>query len=300
MKSTGFWTIGLLASILLLPGCESTFDYAFPDSTKLTIVAHPFPKGTWNRNPEVFIYSSLSPLDTNNFYTPSSIDVEITEIESEVSLKLDSIVEGDLVHWEIPRQFLKEGFNYSIKAFAPGFEPVSAKTRIPTPSKLTNLLVKDIKIEPSTKIEFKDIVHYKLEFSLEEFEQRPYYHLIFYNKYVGDSLLYYIEPELNANVKFSYNYDVGILIDGAHIEDGIPLIFNFVDWTVGEEVLERVYVELRTVTEDYFKYNSTLSQQVLALIDPFHVPITIYNNIEGGFGNFGGYSPNIGSFEVPH
>jgi hypothetical protein len=297
MKSVRFWTIGLIGSLLFMAGCESEFVPPDGYSNKLTIIAHPYPG---EGNPRAYIYSSLSPLDTSQFNTPSHIVVEITELETDVSHELDSVREGGLVYWEFPSDFLKESFTYSIKAFAPGFEPVSAKTKIPTPSKLTNLLIKDVRIEPSTKIEFKNIVHYKVEFNIEKFETNPYYHLIFKNKYAGNPNLYPLEPELSDNIKFVQNYDIGILIDGADLKDGEPLVFNFVDWTVGNETIERIYVELRTVTADYYKYNSTLAQQVIARDDPFHEPITIFNNIEGGFGNFSGFSPNISSSELPH
>jgi hypothetical protein len=297
MKQRGFSYV-ILGFSLLVAGCESTLDWTFDSLPKLTIIAHPS-TGNWDST-RVYVYASLSPLDSNQFYTPAKLEVEVTELESELTFKLDSVRKEGKVYFEFPPNFLKEGFQYSIKAYAPGFEPVHSTTEIPTPSKITDLQIKDVKIEPSHLNDFKNILHYKVTFNIEHYPTNRYYHLVFYNVYEGKPTRYLVDPELSDKIPFIRNYDYGILIDRHDIPVGEPLEFSFVDWSIKNQDLRTVYVELRSITPDYYKYSSTLARQVLVRQDPFAEPIPIFNNIEGGYGNFSGFSPNVVYSDIPH
>ena len=297
MKQRG-WSYVILGFSLLVAGCESTLDWTFDSLPKLTIIAHPS-TGNWDST-RVYVYASLSPLDSNQFYTPAKLEVEVTELESELTFKLDSIRQGNKLYFEFPPNFLKEGFQYSIKAYAPGFEPVHSTTAIPNPSKITDLQIKDVKIEPSHLNDFKNILHYKVTFNIEHQPTNRYYHLVFYNVYEGNPSRWLVDPELSDKIPFIRNYDYGILIDRYDIPAGEPLEFSFVDWSIKNQDLQTVFVELRSITPDYYKYNSTLARQVIIRQDPFAEPIPIFNNIEGGFGNFSGFSPNVVYSDLPH
>ena len=297
MKQRG-WSYVILGFSLLVAGCESTLDWTFDSLPKLTIIAHPS-TGNWDST-RVYVYASLSPLDSSQFYTPAKLEVEVTELESELTFKLDSIRQGNKLYFEFPPNFLKEGFQYSIKAYAPGFEPVHSTTAIPNPSKITDLQIKDVKIEPSHLNDFKNILHYKVTFNIEHQPTNRYYHLVFYNVYGDNPTRYLVDPELSDKIPFIRNYDYGILIDRYDIPAGQPLEFSFVDWSIKNQDLQTVFVELRSITPDYYKYNSTLARQVIIRQDPFAEPIPIFNNIEGGFGNFSGFSPNVVYSDLPH
>jgi hypothetical protein len=296
----GIWSYLILGFTLLLAGCESTLDWTFDSLPKLTIIAHPYTLSGDTTRVRVYVYASLSPLDSSQFYTPAKLEVEVTELESDLTFKLDSTRSGNKVYFEIPRNFLKEGFQYSIKAFAPGFEPVHATTKIPTPSKIVDLQIKDVQIRPSDINLSKNILHYTVSFNIDHYPTNWYYHLIFYNVYVGDSRAYLVDPEPSDKIPFISNYDYGILIDRHDIPVGQPLEFNFVDWSIKNKDLQTVYVELRSITPDYYKYSSTLARQVIVRQDPFAEPIPIFNNIEGGYGNFSGFSPNVVHSDLPH
>ena len=297
MKQRG-WSYVILGFSLLVAGCESTLDWTFDSLPKLTIIAHPS-TGNWDST-RVYVYASLSPLDSSQFYTPAKLEVEVTELESELTFKLDSVRNGNKLYFEFPPNFLKEGFQYSIKAYAPGFEPVHSTTEIPKPSQITDLQITDIKIEPSHLNDFKNILHYKVTFNIEHQPTNRYYHLVFYNVYGDNPTRYLVDPELSDKIPFIRNYDYGILIDRYDIPAGQPLEFSFVDWSIKNQDLQTVYVELRSITPDYYQYNSTLARQVIIRQDPFAEPIPIFNNIEGGFGNFSGFSPNVVYSDLPH
>lgn len=51
-----------------------------------------------------------------------------------------------------------------------------------------------------------------------------------------------------------------------------------------------VVVGLHSLSEDYFKYSTSLDKYQESEGDPFAQPVQVYSNIEDGFGIFGGYS----------
>jgi len=54
---------------------------------------------------------------------------------------------------------------------------------------------------------------------------------------------------------------------------------------------------LRTVTEDYYLYHSTLTRQVNSG-NPLSDGVVIYDNIVNGEGIFAGYGSNTNSFKL--
>ncbi len=283
----------------LLSGCETTLELPNNKLPKLTIIAHLSTASVGWEQPRVYVFVSQSPSDSSSFEMPENIEVEVTELETDHSINLtQSTVNGESF-FGFPQNFLKEGFSYTISAYSPGYESVRATTSIPRPSTISNLNITGITIEPSTKNEFKDIVRYSLDFEINHIGNNQYYHLVFYNQYAGLPSAYIVNPELTDDQPYLAHYDFGVLIDKDDLVPGAPLNFNFVDWVLEDNELRRVFVELRSITKEYYKYHSTLARQLIVRQDPFAEPVSIYNNIEGGYGNFSGFSPDVSSSYLP-
>ena len=295
---TYIYLILTLSLGLLVSGCETSLELPDNGLPKLTIISHLSSNG-WEKQ-RVFVYASQSPLDPNQFITPDNLDVEVTELETDYSIRLELTKEGNQSYFAFPEDFLKQGFSYSISAYAPGFESVHATTAIPTPSTISNLTISNVRLEPSIKNEFKSILRYHLAFDINHLPSNRYYHLVFYNQYEGiDNMRLIVDPELSDDQPFLPHYDFGILIDKEDLTKGEPLTFDFVDYIVSDNELKEVFVELRTITESYYKYHSSLARQLIVRQDPFAEPVTIFNNIEGGYGNFSGFSPEVTSSYLP-
>ncbi len=284
---------------MLFSGCETTLELPTNKLPKLTIIAHLSPAAAGWERPRVYAFVSQSPSDSSSFEIPQNLEVEVTELETDHSIQLVQTTAQGETYFGFPNSFLKEGFSYTISAYAPGFESVRATTNIPTPSTISNLNISGITINPSEKNEFKDIVRYSLDFEINHFGANQYYHLVFYNQYAGLPSAYIVNPELTDDQPFLAHYDFGVLIDKEDLVPGMPLTFNFVDWVLEDNELRRVFVELRSITKEYYKYHSTLARQLIVRQDPFAEPVTIYNNIEGGYGNFSGFSPDVSSSYLP-
>lgn len=287
----------LIGTFLAVTACETSLDFELHMVPKLTIISHL--SADINTDQKVYVYASQSPTDSSHFYTPDDLVVDVTEVDSDITIRLDTTFADGKMHFKFPVGFLKAGFTYSITAFAPGFDIVQATTIIPKPSTITDLSIKDMLIEQSEVHEFKKIIRYKLVFNIDHFEGNRYYHLVFYNQYKGLDNYYLVDPQPSDHQPFIQHYDYGVLLDKEDLTEGEPLTFEFKDWAVDNNNLIKVFVELRTITEGYYKYHSSLARQLNIRQDPFAEPVSIFNNIDGGYGNFSGFSPATSFFDLP-
>ncbi|MBK8556780.1 MAG: DUF4249 family protein [Lewinellaceae bacterium] len=60
----------------------------------------------------------------------------------------------------------------------------------------------------------------------------------------------------------------------------------------------RIYVEWRTLSEEFYRYHLSLARQGNNL--PLSDPDAVYNNVIGGYGNFSGYSVSVDTLQIPY
>jgi len=65
-----------------------------------------------------------------------------------------------------------------------------------------------------------------------------------------------------------------------------------------QERPRRIFIEWRTLSEPFYRYHLSLSRQGSNL--PFSDPDAVFNNIEGGYGNFSGYAVSIDTVFIPN
>jgi hypothetical protein len=63
--------------------------------------------------------------------------------------------------------------------------------------------------------------------------------------------------------------------------------------------ISQVRLYLWSLSEDYYHYKETLELQLETSGNPFAQPVNVVNNINGGFGIFGGYSRTSAATEIP-
>jgi hypothetical protein len=57
-------------------------------------------------------------------------------------------------------------------------------------------------------------------------------------------------------------------------------------------------INLRHVSEEYYKYYSSVNLQLITQGDPFAQPTVIFSNIDGGFGIFAAFNESIAEVEL--
>ena len=102
----------------------------------------------------------------------------------------------------------------------------------------------------------------------------------------------FLNFEINADYAFqAVNENEGCVIDGSDFEQTktINLIIN---WHLEIEYYEpdKFFIEMRSITKDYYLYQKTLKQQSQTINDPFSESVSVHTNINNGLGIFSGYN----------
>jgi uncharacterized protein DUF4249 len=144
--------------------------------------------------------------------------------------------------------------------------------------------------------------------------EKNFYHLVFYQELTsyllnaeGDTLLgnrVLTTPisvqSSDPNMPVIKYYDNRSFLlkddsfDGQHLS--LPFKGNYT-YNLDASIPGNFFIELRSVTEDYYLYHSTLTRQVNSG-NPFSDGVVIYDNIVNGEGIFAGYSSNTNSFKL--
>lgn len=190
---------------------------------------------------------------------------------------------------------------YTIRVEAPGFETVEARSFIPEPVKISKLAVSNVDSRLDSANQ-RRIYSYDLYVNFDDPKSETnYYHLNVFQ----EVFLYNISPRgdtlINGRTLERINFEVddervitdeiigGVLLKDNPFEEGVR-VRGVIDIVPAYEDLGKVFVELRTVTEEYYLYYTTYSRQQNQVEGPFNDPVIIFNNIENGHGHFVGYN----------
>ena len=101
-------------------------------------------------------------------------------------------------------------------------------------------------------------------------------------------------PGFNSDAGEVFNDD---LFDGGTIEISINFEVSINEYNLENFQLDDAffYIEVRSLSEEYYQYILTTTLQKSITEDPFAEPVQIFSNVENGLGVFGGY--NVESFE---
>lgn len=199
------------------------------------------------------------------------------------------------------------GVNYEIRASAPNVEPVNSNNTIPEAVQVISASFDSTLVETSQfKLGQRDI-WINVAFQLEEKPGDQFYHFYAYRQSIlwADTTGvpdYTFQDLYFHNDLIDLNNSSGLGSTGLVYTDN-SLLFkddsgssNFVSFDIGftfphtKEAVRNLRFELRTVSEEYYKFHVAKRKQELVNNDEFAEPIISFSNIEGGLGLFGGYN----------
>ncbi len=301
----------LLLLLAALSACIRDTDIdLLPESERLVINAHFSPEPTWLISVTNAISTGTSPEDLRNI---SEAAVDIYE---------DGVFKGNAQYvppfisffgsefrayytWE----YLPEpGKEYELRVTAPGYPPATAKDRIPTVA---------APVANPTYLRF-DASRENITVAVELTDTDPaasWYHLIFYYRAID-------QPEVKLPVRnyrsdftvtsdangifLEYLGSTGLLFDDQLFENGsrqmlidleaIPIAFS-PPGTFATGIYE-IQAELRSVSAAYYDYYASSVRQFELSASVFVEPIRVFNNVQGGFGNFSGYQSTFSDWVV--
>lgn len=203
----------------------------------------------------------------------------------------------------------REGKEYMVRVTAKGFPPASASSIIPEPVPISHFEAGALR---ATTGRANDKLRYDYRVQLRYDDPAGatnFYHLNFYQQIhdferVGQDTI--IKESRLIPVEFSSVSDGnwvrasivgGILLQDQPFNGGITLdLGTEIDPT--RQALGMVFAELRTVSKEYYLYQTSVSRQQSSPSGGLHEPVFIFNNIRDGHGIFAGYNLMSDSLSV--
>lgn len=183
------------------------------------------------------------------------------------------------------------GKSYEVRASAPQYDPVTAKSHCPSLVPITDVRVSetgpDIDGNIPITVKFIDPPLERNFYEITFHSENEYVDLASGTKKNRTTPVYAESDDLN----FDENSHVGnsfflkdVLFNGKEVQ------FSFKASDGNLLNYSALIVTLNTVSEDYYNYKVTTQLQDNVSGDPFAQPVNVYNNINNGFGIFAGYS----------
>ncbi len=274
-----------------------------PEPPKRLVIYSSF---TNNQDIHVQLNTSRFVLDNAPEEFVSDVNVEVFEENTFLQQLIFHIPGGRSVPYYSTTGLSAEiGKKYIVKAFLNGFDPVVAESTIPVPEHFSQLSLSNIKIDSiGSRVRYNYTVNLRLD---DPQETINYYHINLYQQVFthpitgGDDEYVDLIP-----FEFSDNNDANEILanvsGGLLLEDN-PLNGNY-SFGLGYEInpvtesLGKVFIELRTVSKEYYQFHSSVTRQKNSPGGVLTEPVFIYNNIEGGHGIFAGYSSVMDSLSI--
>lgn len=175
---------------------------------------------------------------------------------------------------------------YEIRVKAEGYESVSASSFIPLAVPIENVEVTGAENNYTVKVKFQERLgeenFYIIKAEMEETKIDNQTG----KTYVARSPIYLESDDPLFNGE-DYYYDGFIFGDGLIADKAVSLVFKTSQFLPEDS---KLIIYLRTLSSDLYKYQITYDLQQTTSGDPFAQPVSVYNNINKGYGIFAGYS----------
>ncbi|MBP6812801.1 MAG: DUF4249 family protein [Saprospiraceae bacterium] len=205
------------------------------------------------------------------------------------------------------------GVEYSFVVKVPGYPTVQASSSIPAHHPIESIVLDTSDVTIETLSDGSKEMRIPLELRLKDLPQAERY-FAFYLTHDTD-IYESREPDI-----FDYTQEqqpTNFLADGRTISllHNIPepvVLINEKYWADERRTLylvaripynpqtdtpRRLYITWRTLSKEFYRYHLSLSRQGGNV--PLNDPDAVFNNMDGGLGNFSGYSVEIDTVEIP-
>lgn len=297
MKKTLLYTFIWFA---LSVGCETIVEIDIPvEPTRLVINSILSDKEFISAN----ISESKHILDGSDVYkTVQGATVEIYEDGNLLTTLIDSL-EGNYISNNFKPL---RGKLYKISVSKGGFEIATANVLMPLDTATILSVKMDTITEPqqgytSTYLRFSVAVQdnelINNFYSIAVY-QEGYHYQYDYNvapPVLIDSVYYYHKLQIQTrdpSLEDFQSYGQDILFND-ELFNGSTYHINVLTWLPSEDSNTTYYIELANTSESYYRYKLSSELQYFAGDNPFAQPVTVYNNIENGFGVFGAYNTAV-------
>lgn len=296
---------------LLLARCAREVIIELPEEPpKLVVVCH-FTDGQHIR---AKISLSKSVNDGSQPELPQELDATLSVNGSYWDrLKPDTTEKGVRTYWESHQsKIAKEGLDYAISVRLPGYPTVQSFSKIPRQVKLEPILLSSGDIVVESISEGLSELRIPLALRLTDLPAEGHYFAfnLTHETQVYETLIPPVHDSwqegrsnfLTDGRTFSLLHDIPepvVLINENYWADDRRTLYLVarIPFDPENERPRRIFIEWRTLSEQFYRYHLSLSRQGGNL--PFSDPDAVFNNIEGGYGNFSGYAVSVDTVLIP-
>ena len=243
---------------------------------------------------------------------PFNADVSIA-IDGKFLDKLFRVTDdGGRIYWQ-SRDLVETHTDYALAVRIAAYDPIDAVSYAPNPVSFSRTRIDTAAIKTIELGNGKWALQVPLEITLASMPEE--------DRYFAFGLRHEIEifGEIDGEKIPDEYYETAtkFLADGRTLAlvydtpEGVVLVdqnfWNDPSWTLtldalipfdpAFEIPRRIFIEWRTLSEDFYRYHLSLARQGNNL--PFNNPDALYNNIQGGYGNFSGYSASGDTIAIP-
>ena len=296
-----------LPLLFSLSACEQVIEPDLPEHTpRLVLQAFFTPDSTW----VAFVGRSAGILEALPERERAVAEATVELLAGDRVIDELEFFEGERVYvWE--KGALQAGESYSLRVSAPGFATIQATDAIPRP---VPTAIASYRTNTSSRSESRISGDFSIKLEIQDPPgETNYYQIRFFRS--GHRLGRYEEPfeepfeEPVYTVEESFSTqdpsisadnDVDDLIEGLitapffkdTLFDGQTHAIELSgDYDAPEHT--RFYIQVLYVSETYYEYLKSARLHESTQDNPFAEPVSVYSNVENGYGIFAGYSSQI-------
>ena len=206
-----------------------------------------------------------------------------------------------------------EETTYTLRVSAPGYKDVIAQDVVPRGVAIRDIESIPLGFSPGANAD-EIVYHYNIRITFDDPAAfRNYYHLRFHQEILrvliseaGDTItIGKRRDQIGFGSAINNNTITAYLDDGVLFEDntfnGRRVTFSFpfeANVLINRELPGHLFVELRAVSEAYYRFYSTVGRQQNSPGAPYSEPVIVFSNVEGGKGIFAGFNADIDSIRI--
>lgn len=312
MKDQLVYRLWMFAFILV--GCETVVDIELPDrESALTVNAFISPDEPIHAS----VHASKGVLEAGELEIVDNATLTLsgsdgtTETVNEITFSNEK-----LALFYVFNTVPKAGVVYTLKATAAGYADVEGKSYIPEATEIlsvdtASIINKGFR-EGQISVTFNDdgaadnayeFKFYALIYSIDttggQFRYIPVVQELYAYFSSADDLfggednqLLLTDELFNGNThtkRINYDYQIPFIPADSVAGDSIDIRDFFSTYLI---------TELRSLSTDYYLFQSSFTRYQFSAGDPFAQPAQVYNNIDNGYGIFGGYNTRFDTLQV--
>lgn len=223
-------------------------------------------------------------------------------------LKPDTTVKNEITYWiSNKKQLAVAGVEYAFSVRVPGFTPIQSSSKIPDEVTIEPIVLGagDLAVVP-LNADLSEL-RIPLEIRLTALPAEAHYFAfnltheteVFDPSYTEESRTNFVTDGRTFSLLHDIPEPVVLINENYWADDRRTLYLTArIPFDPSNERPRLIFIEWRTLSEEFYRYHLSLSRQGSNL--PFSDPDAVFNNIEGGYGNFSGYADSIYTVRIPN